>query len=83
MRVRSDDAAGTMSKGAGDKVVQKHLPLMGVMRHRSAKRNIGLSCDDAVVVCAAIGIDGGGRLGCGLGLRSEGEEGEERIHWCV
>ena len=69
---------GTMSKGAGDKV-QKHLPLMGVMRHRS-ERNIGLLSDDAVVVRAAIGIDGGGRLGCGLGLRGEGEEGEEGIH---
>jgi hypothetical protein len=36
MKVRSD-AAGTISKGAGEKV-QKHLPLMRDMRHRS-KRN--------------------------------------------
>ena len=32
------DTAGMISKGAGDKV-QKHLPVMGVIRHRS-KRNV-------------------------------------------
>ena len=37
MQVRSD-TAGMISKGAGDKV-QKHLPVMGVMRHRS-KRDV-------------------------------------------
>jgi hypothetical protein len=42
MQVRSD-AAGTISKGAGDKV-QKHLPVM-----RVTKRN-GLLSDDAIAI---------------------------------
>jgi hypothetical protein len=29
---------------------------------------------------ATIGIDGGGRLGCSLGLGEEAEEGDEGIH---
>jgi hypothetical protein len=80
MQVRSG-AVGTMftiSKSAGDNLKVKHLPVMRVLRHRS-KRNGPLS-DDAIVVIAAIGIDGGGRLGWGLGLGEEGEEGEEGIH---
>jgi hypothetical protein len=77
MQVRSD-TAGTISKGAGDKV-QKHLPVMRVLRHRWSKRN-GLLSDDAIVVIATIGIDGGGGLGWRLGLGEEGEEGEEGIH---
>jgi hypothetical protein len=43
----------------------------------------GLLSDDAIVVIAAIGIDGSGGLGWRLGLGEEGEEGEEGIHWCV
>ncbi len=36
--------------------------------------------NDATPGGATIGIDGSGRLGCGLGLGEEGEEGDERIH---
>jgi hypothetical protein len=46
MQVRSD-TAGTISKSAGDKV-QKHLPVMRVLMHRS-KRN-GLLSDNAIAV---------------------------------
>jgi len=47
----------------------------------------GFLSDDTVAISATIGIDGGRRLGCRLGLGlgrggegEEGEEGEEGVH---
>lgn len=55
--------------------------MMRVMRHQSKKD--GILSDDAICASAAtISIDGGGGLGCRLGLSAGGEESEE-IHWCV
>ena len=52
---------------------------MRTIKHQS-KRD-GLLSDDAIGASAsAISIDGGGGLGCRLGLGVEGEEGEEGIH---
>jgi len=47
MQVRSN-AAGTISKGAGNKVQKKHLLVMRVLRHGSKRNN--LLSDDAIAV---------------------------------
>jgi len=53
--------------------------VMRAIRHRSTRN--GLLSDDAILGASVKSLDGGGSLGCRLGLCwVEGEEGEEGIH---
>jgi hypothetical protein len=52
--------------------------VMREIRQRSTRN--GLLSDDAILGASVKSLDGGGSLGCGLGLGVEGEEGEEGIH---
>ena len=64
--MRRHDATETLAgdEGYGGTVVEEECPLS----------------NGATPGGATISIDGGGRLGCGLGLGEEAEEGDEGIH---
>jgi hypothetical protein len=51
---------------------------MRAIRHRSTRND--LLSDHAILGASVKSLDGGGSLGCRLGLGVEGEEGEEGIH---
>jgi hypothetical protein len=77
MQVMSDGAAGMISNGAaGEKRYRKILADDGDF----VEEEWPLSNDATRTAGAAVGVDGCGRLGGGLGLGVGGEEGEEGIH---
>jgi len=86
MQVRSD-AAGTISKGAGEKV-QKHLPLMRDITGRRGTASLNNDAPPGGVLNLITTVIGGdASSGFRLWFRGRGgDDGEERgeqIHRCV